>query len=869
MTGESTRADRWPWMLAAIVAGGAALRLAGLGTESVDLEEYACTGALHTRGLHDFLIEQRALYPYGAPLAPLLFYFWSGLFGVSIVAVRLLSALAGTVLILLPVLLAREVWHDNPRTARTAGLIAALCVALSPVHLFQAQEARMYAFVALFAALSGFTLLRAVRTGKGRWWVLNFAVNAALVWSHYFAAFLWPAQALWLLFARGLRRRTLLCWLGVHALLLVPVGLWMSGIAPQPKELHDYYITPDLALVARNLVAGDAVHWSSSTFSPSGRAWLFAPDAVRRVVLAAHPVGDAIVAVAFSAALLWGVLRLFRRRSAQGAHTTYLVLWGLLPLTLLVILSFAWKPIYASRYLVHASLALYLLLGGLLARLSAKRLALCVGVLALVFAWQLSLALPPQSRTAWKEAGAAIEAADGPQAITLIQGAFWKPVFESNLTSSDHIVTAVFEPETMAEMGAFLVKAISVIERGTDPSCWVVLVDAIHGQTDQFEAAAARLGMHLEKHDFSGERHLDAYRVSPDPGNASGILEPVSDALLDLVQTIAERSTSVTIASLKESVRTKNDKEGGGYVRLGIELVQKGRTALSAAVLGEAMVRFPAYMADLVRMERLLSGRGVGALAERVFERIKGNPERIPELRQMLQSLLEREELYGLVDVSRRMINAFPEYSLGYAYLGTAQSYLGDYGYALQNLERAVALDPAQSGRVYYMLGILYVGAGRCTDALRVLEQGLARDPIDGGVALLLADAHLNCGDAARAAALITEQMGNATWANRMPPAFRRTGETLNSAPAALLDVARSIFAHADDPVVADFLKTLHTRPGMEGCGCLRLGVDLARKGNVELSATVLDAAVGRFPAHLLDLAILQSGLSGGDAAKP
>ena len=169
-------------------------------------------------------------------MAPLFFYLWSGLFGAGIVAVRVLSALAGTAMIVLLALLAREIWPGTPRTARTAGLIAALCAALSPVHLFQAQEARMYAFVALFAALSGLSLLRAVRTGQRRWWAVNLAANAALVWSHYFAVFLWPVQALWLLFAPGVRWRTRLLWLAAQALLLVPVAMWISGIAPAAQR---------------------------------------------------------------------------------------------------------------------------------------------------------------------------------------------------------------------------------------------------------------------------------------------------------------------------------------------------------------------------------------------------------------------------------------------------------------------------------------------------------------------------------------------------------------------------------------------------------------------------------------------------------
>jgi len=722
----------------------------------VDLEEYACIGGLHAPSLHDFFVAQRTLYPYGAPLGPLLYYFWAGLFGTGIVTVRLLSALTGTGLIVLPVLIAREIWPADPRTARRAGLFAALLVALSPVHLYQAQEARMYAFVAFFAALSSLSLLRAVRIGGRRWWLLNLLANAGLVWSHYLAAFLWPAQALFLLFAKGVRWRALFLWLVAHALLLAPVGLWISGIAQQPKELHDYYLKPDLSLAARNLIAGDAVHWSSSTFFPSARAWSFAPDVVREWAVSSHAVGDAAIAVAFSAALLWGLVRCFRRRASAEARTGYLLLWALVPLGLLVLVSFAWKPVYASRFLVHASLALYLLLGGLLALLPTGRRTVCVALLTLVYGWQLSLALPPQTRTAWKQAAAAIRTADGPRTITLIEGVFWKPIYAWNLSSADAVVASLLEPESMAEMGAFLVRAIPALEPESRPACWAVLVDAIHGQAGRFESAAAPYRLHLDRRDYPGERRLDVYRISPVSATAGPATGPPPAALLDVCKVIAEHPNDPAIAAFQESMRAVPDVLGGGYVRLGAALAERGRITLAAAVLDEALARFPAHLVDLVFLERALSGRGeIAPLAERAFEHVKAVPDRIPALRQVLQSLVERKDADGLRDTAERMIRAFPDYPQSYTYL--ALQYLDDNRIedSLPLIERAIALDPGQPARLCCTLGNHYMRNDRCPEALKLLEQGLEHEPLTGILILKLAAAHNQCGDADRALALV------------------------------------------------------------------------------------------------------------------
>ena len=566
---------------------------------------------------------------------------------------------------------------------------------------------------------------------------------------------------------------------------------------------------------------------------------------MRQVIVDAHPLGDALIAGTFSAALLWGVLLLFKRRAARDANTGYLLLWAVVPLLALVALSFAWKPVYASRYLAHSSLALYLLLGGLMAQLPGRLRALCVAVLVTVYAWQLSLALPPQTRTAWKQTGQAIEAADGERAITLVQGVFWKPIFEANLPSSGRMVTAVLEPEAMAEMGAFMAKTVAALEPGANPSCWAVLVDTIHGQPGRFEAAAAPWNVRLEKHEFPGERQLDAYRISPDPGTVQAKEEPSPPALLDLAAVLAGHADDPAIAAFQEAVRTRTDAEGGAYLRLGVDLARHGRTALAAAVLDEAIARFPAHLVDLVSLQRVLSGKGDFApLADHAFDRIKTYPERTSTLRQVLESLLKLGEKDALRDTAQRIVTDFPDYSQGYAYLGKSDYDEEKYDDAFRNLERAMALDPIQPGYIYFDLGDLYDRMGRCPDALRVLEQGAAQKPLDTVLALRLANAHMDCGDAARAMAITIEQLGRETHGNDNGVVQGVAG----SAPAVLLELARAIENHADTPAVAAFQETMRARGGLEGGGYLRLGVELARRGRVPQAAAALDEALARFP---------------------
>ena len=80
-------------------------------------------------------------------------------------AVRLPSIIAGTLVIPALYLLGHELYD------RRTGLVAAAFGAASPLLIWYAQEARMYAFVTLFGLLALWTQLRAIR--KPTMWALG------------------------------------------------------------------------------------------------------------------------------------------------------------------------------------------------------------------------------------------------------------------------------------------------------------------------------------------------------------------------------------------------------------------------------------------------------------------------------------------------------------------------------------------------------------------------------------------------------------------------------------------------------------------------------------------------------------------------
>jgi hypothetical protein len=105
---------------------------------------------------------------------------------------------------------------------RTAGLIGAGLLALSPFAVFYSAEARAYTLAALFVVLAAIALLAALeRGGSLRWGLFALAAWAAL-FSHYTAIFALAAEVIWAAWARRDRVRELAIACAAAALGLLP-----------------------------------------------------------------------------------------------------------------------------------------------------------------------------------------------------------------------------------------------------------------------------------------------------------------------------------------------------------------------------------------------------------------------------------------------------------------------------------------------------------------------------------------------------------------------------------------------------------------------------------------------------------------------
>lgn len=119
------------------------------------------------------------------PLTPFLERIGLGIFGLSLVGLRLFSVTAQAAAIVLTGLMAKELGGG-----RFAQLTAALVVAFSPLPLFSGTEFQYTSFDYLWWTLAAYFVIRLLKSGNPRWWLAVGAAVGLGLMTKYTMAFL-------------------------------------------------------------------------------------------------------------------------------------------------------------------------------------------------------------------------------------------------------------------------------------------------------------------------------------------------------------------------------------------------------------------------------------------------------------------------------------------------------------------------------------------------------------------------------------------------------------------------------------------------------------------------------------------------------
>jgi 4-amino-4-deoxy-L-arabinose transferase-like glycosyltransferase len=343
------------------------------------------------------------------PLYYALLQLWMIVAGKNAVAARLPSVIVGVATIPLLYALARELFPPLSKTGEGKGgdnrvaLLAALLLALSPLHVYYSQEVRMYGLVTLLGLASVYLFVRLLQMPVGTRASIFVAgayilVTAAVLYTQYYAAFIVAFQVLVVLIAhraqtaplirssrkcnlRALWNNPLAHWLSAWAALTLLYLPWLIYAGPKlyayvtsKVAIEKYPPLDPITFLAQHLAAFSVGHLTAWTWL----AWA------------------SIFSIAIAA---WGFIAGEQKRRGAGGQPSLLprspapllvLFYLVVPLILgyLVNLFYPFHPIHGERLLLFAAPAFYLLVALGINALWERRAVL--GALAVIIVASIS-----------------------------------------------------------------------------------------------------------------------------------------------------------------------------------------------------------------------------------------------------------------------------------------------------------------------------------------------------------------------------------------------------------------------------------------------------------------------------------------------
>ncbi len=295
------------------------------------------------------------------PLYYALLHFWVKIFGTGEIAARSLSLLGFSLATVIVIL-----WSEKLFKTTWLQIVVPILFFFNPMLLYYAFEVRTYGWYILFAVLSMYSYFNK----KWLWYVLSSVLG---FYTHVYLAFFLLANAVhWVITTKFFKKFSFKKFLrdpmvrssAAIGVLALP---WIYKIIHESSRLKSsWYFPVDLQLVWSGL--------GNMFLGYEGTPWHLWDDTAR-----------------LSAVLLAAVaIALFS--SATRKRAFYFVLFGLLPLALVIGVSFI-KPLFVNRYLIPATCALVFIVGMAIESLSKRPViqrtlaALAIGGILLFNLW--------------------------------------------------------------------------------------------------------------------------------------------------------------------------------------------------------------------------------------------------------------------------------------------------------------------------------------------------------------------------------------------------------------------------------------------------------------------------------------------------
>jgi hypothetical protein len=258
------------------------------------------------------------------PLFTLLLKGWISIFGDSVLSVRFLPLIFSTLTAGIIYQLGRNFY------SRRIGILAALTFTFANYHIYFAHEARPYALFGLLTVLSMNSFFKIVVWDQKKQLLVLAAINAFLIYNHFFGFFV--------LFIQGI------CFLSISNF--------------RSTSFKHLFISWGLTILA--YIPYLPILWTRFSESTGG-TWVEQPTANALYSNIRKFSNEPVVAVLFLALLFAALLlSIIKKRESKGIGAKPLILWFFVPYLLMFALSFK-MPMFLDRYLVYLSFGFYFL----------------------------------------------------------------------------------------------------------------------------------------------------------------------------------------------------------------------------------------------------------------------------------------------------------------------------------------------------------------------------------------------------------------------------------------------------------------------------------------------------------------------------
>jgi len=336
-----------PELLIAMLVGSV-LRLYRLGEQSFWIDEVFMITMATERTLGELLFEVPQFEPH-PPLYNVIMWAWVPLAGTSEVAMRSTSVLFSVATLPVAYLLVRELFD------RATATVAVAFLTVSPLQIWYAQEARMYALLVLLTVLSIYFLVRLTDSFSRLYATGYVTVGVLMGYLHVYGLFVLLAQALYL---------GLLMYINPadnDISFRKGVGMYASiGLLTSPWTgllIH--------RIIAPEQYPADAAAWLQSP-EPSALIETFSllsfgvTKTTRPYNVLTYPSELFLMAVALCLVVMIG-LTTMGELSAETNQLSLLALWLVVPVGVPFVLSVAVRPMFELRYTIVAAPAFLIL----------------------------------------------------------------------------------------------------------------------------------------------------------------------------------------------------------------------------------------------------------------------------------------------------------------------------------------------------------------------------------------------------------------------------------------------------------------------------------------------------------------------------